>query len=87
MSETTVTIPDDWLPELEPYRDRLAELLLLGLSQMRLQEALLVYQRGLVSFGRAAELARLSEPELARHATALGIAPRYDEQMVGEELA
>lgn len=87
MSETTVTIPAEWMRELEPYKDRLPELLLLGLSQFRLQEALALYQRGLVSFGRAAELARLPEAELARQATAIGIVPQYDEQTVGEELA
>ena len=87
MSEMIVTIPDESMRELEPYKDRFAELLLLGLSQARLQEALLLYQRGMVSFGRAAELAHLPEAELARHATALGFCPRYDEQMIQEELA
>lgn len=87
MPEATVTIPDEWISDLEPYRDRLTELLLLGLSQLRLQEALLLYQRGLISFGRAAELARVSPTELSRHATAMGVEPRYDERMVQEELA
>ncbi|MBI2303017.1 MAG: UPF0175 family protein [Armatimonadetes bacterium] len=87
MPEPSVTIPAEWAEELEPYRDRLAELLLLGLSQMRRQEALLLYRRGVVSFGRAAEMARMPEPELSRYAAALGVAPRYEERMVGEELA
>lgn len=87
MSDAVVTIPDHVLPELAPYWDRLSELLLLGLSQLRLQEALVLYQRGLISFGRAAELAKVSETELARQATALGIAPRFDEQLAQEELA
>lgn len=87
MSEATVTIPDEWLAELEPYKDRLGELLLLGLSQVRIQEALLLYQRGLVSFGRAAELAKVPRAELVRQAAAFGVEPRSDDEMVEEELA
>jgi predicted HTH domain antitoxin len=61
-------------------------LLLLGLSQVKTQEALLLYQRGVVSFGRAAELAGFSEPELARQARAFGVQPRWAEKMVEEEV-
>ena len=46
MAKTTVEIPDQKMAELEAYRDRLGELLLLGLSQVKIQEALLLYQRG-----------------------------------------
>jgi len=48
---------------------------------------LLLYSRGLVSFGRAAELASLSEKEMIRHARAAGYQPRWSEEMVQEELA
>ncbi len=47
MAKTTVEIPDQKMAELEAYKDRLGELLLLGLSQVKIQEALLLYQRGL----------------------------------------
>ena len=87
MSEAVVTIPDEWMRELEPYQDRLGELLLLGLSQLRLQEALLLYQRRLVSFGRAAELARMPESDLVRYAAAMGITPNSDPSLPAEELA
>lgn len=87
MSEAVVHIPDELLPELAPYQERYGELLLLGLAQLRLQEALLLYERGAVSFGRAAELARLSEHELARQAAAAGVVPRSDAAMLAEELA
>ena len=59
----------------------------LGLSQVKIQEALLLYQRGLVSLGRAAELAGLPEQEMARQARAMGLSPRWTEKMVEEELA
>lgn len=86
MAKTTVEIPDNRLGELDGYKDRLGELLLLGLSQIKTQEALYLYKRGLVSFGRAAELAGLSRKELMRQARANGIEPRWSEKMVEEEL-
>ena len=60
MAKTTVEIPERKMAELEAYKDRLGELLLLGLSQVKIQEALLQKQRGLISIGRAAELARFN---------------------------
>lgn len=84
--KTVIEIPEQHQAELEPYRDRLMELLLLGLSQIRIQEALLLYRRGVVSIGRAAELARLSEQEMIRHARAFGVQPLWDEKMLEEEL-
>ena len=46
MARTTVEIPDHKMAELEAYKDRLGDLLLLGLSQVKIQEALLLYKRG-----------------------------------------
>jgi len=87
MAKTIIDISDDKLSELEPYKDRLGELLLLGLSQIKIQEVLLLYQRGLLSFGRAAELAGLSEQEMIRQARAFGVVPRWSEKMAEEEAA
>ena len=87
MAKATIEIPEDRLPELEAYKDRLGELLLLGLSQVKIQEALLLYRRGSVSFGRAAELAGLPEQEMVQQARAAGIEPHWTEAMVEEELA
>lgn len=87
MAKTMVEIPDERLQDLEAYKDRLGELLLLGLSQIRIQEALVLYKRGLVSFGRAAELAGLPEQEMMYQARAFGVHPLWSEKMVEEELA
>ena len=87
MAKAVVEIPDDRLQELDAYRNRWGELLLLGLCQVKIHEALLLYQRELVSFGRAAELAGLTEQEMMRHARAAGIHPRWHEEMMAEELA
>jgi predicted HTH domain antitoxin len=51
------------------------------------ERSLLFYSRGVVSFARAAELARLSQTEMAQQARVFGIKPRWSEQMVQEELA
>ena len=83
----TIQIPDEFAQELQQYKDRLREILLLGLTQLRVQEALMLYGRGLVSIGRAAELAGLPIDEMTRHAREAGVHPRFSEEMVKEELA
>lgn len=87
MAKTIVEIPDERAAELEAYKDRLGELLLLGLSQIKIQEAFFLYQRGLVSFGRAAELADLPKQEMVRQARAFGVHPQWSKKMVEQELA
>ena len=87
MAKTTVEIPDERLVELDGYKDRLGELLLLGLAQIKAHEALYLYKRGLISFGRASEIAGLSQQELMSQAKANGIQPRWSEEMAKEELA
>ncbi len=87
MAKTSVEIPTEQLFEIEKYKDRLGELLLLGLTQMKIQESLYLYKQGLVSFGRVAELAGLPLEEMMRQARAHGIKPRWSEKMVEEELA
>lgn len=87
MAKTMVEIPDHKMAELEAYKDRLGDLLLLGLSQIKIQEALLLYKRGVISIGRAAELAGSTEQEMANQARAFGIQPRWNEAQVQEELA
>ena len=86
MARTTVEVPDGRLAELEAYRDRLGEILLLGLSQVKIQEALLLYKRGLVSIGRAAELAGLSERDMIPQARAADIEPRWSASQIEEDL-
>ncbi len=87
MQQLVIELPDDVARQFKPYQDRLSEMVLLGLSQLKAQEALLLYAQGVVSFARAAELAGLSRAELIRHARGLGIEPRWSQQMLAEELA
>ena len=86
MAKATIEIPDERLVELDGYKDRLGELLLLGLAQIKVHEALYLYKRDLVSFGRASEIAGLPQQELMRQAMANGIQPRWSEKMVKGEL-
>jgi hypothetical protein len=87
MQKMIVEVPDELVAQLTPYQDRLPELMLLGLHQIKAQEALLLYNRGLISFARAAELAGLSRSEMIGQARAAGIKPRWSEQMAQEDLA
>ena len=87
MAKIIVEIPEARLPELPACQTKLGELLLLGLSEMKIQESLLLYQRGLISFARAAELAGVSQREMVRQARAFGISPCSDAKMIEAEVA
>jgi predicted HTH domain antitoxin len=87
MEKLIFEIPEDISEKLQPYKDKFQELVLLGLQQLKIQESLLLYSRGLVSLGRAAELAGLSEMEMIRQARAAGVQPRWSDEMLQEELA
>ncbi|MCX7839207.1 MAG: UPF0175 family protein [Anaerolineae bacterium] len=86
MERVTLEIPEELAGTLHIDQTRVKELVMLGFFQLKLQEALTLYKRGIVSFGRAAEIAGVSERELVRYARAYAIRPRWDEQMLHEEL-
>lgn len=87
MAKATIEIPDEQYAELGKYKDKISELLLLGLSQMKIEEAFILYQRNIVSFARAAELAGISQQDMMKQAKARGIEPHWSDKMVKEELA
>ena len=87
MEKLVIELPEDVAQQIGPYRERIPELVLLGLSQIKVQKALMLYSRGLVSLARAAEIAGVPRPEMIRQARAAGIAPRWSEEMVKEEVA
>ncbi len=86
MERVTLEIPDELAAEMHLDQSRLKELVLLGFSQLKIQEALALYKRGIVSFARAAEIAGVSQRDLVRQSYASGIRPRWDEEMLREEL-
>ena len=86
MAKIIVEIPEARLPELPACQKKPGELLLLGMSQMKIQESLLLYQRDLISFARAAELAGVSQREMIRQTRAFGLSPRLDPKMIEAEV-
>ena len=46
MQKLETEVPDDLMRELAPCHERVGELLALGLQQMKIAEALMLYQRG-----------------------------------------
>ena len=87
MKQMVIELSDDIARQVGPYQGRLHELVLLGLAQLKVQEALTLYTRGVVTFARAAEIAGLSLPEMVRQARAAGVSPRWSETMIAEEMA
>lgn len=86
MSRITLVLPDDLSTEIEPYRDRLDELLRLGLRELRKAESLVLLRAGAVSIGKAARLAGVPLREMIQYALAHGVRPPIDEEMIREEL-
>lgn len=87
MERLVIELSDEQARLIAPYRTRLTELMLLGLSQIKIHEALLLYRRGLVSFARAAELADVTRAEMIKQARAAGIQPRWSKDIAQDELA
>ena len=79
-------LPEETLEPLAILRDQwcAAEPSVHGGKKTR---ALLFYKQGLISIGRAAEIAGLTEQEMVQQARAFGIQPRWSETQVQEELA
>ncbi len=82
-----IDIPEEFINDFELRRGMLREVLLLGLHQLRMNEALLLYKQSVVSFGRAAELAKLSRQEMIQQVRVAGVEPRWSEDMLRSELA
>ncbi|MGD9894402.1 MAG: UPF0175 family protein [Dehalococcoidia bacterium] len=87
MEKLEITVSDELAGELKAYQGRIQDVLILGLRQVKIVEALALYDRGLISFGRAIELAGIQREELIREARAADIRPRWTEETVLEELA
>lgn len=87
METLTVTISETLYREIEPYRDELAELLRLGLRQVKMEQALAMYRQGGISLWRAARIGSVSLREMTQYAAAQGLRATADEETIREELA
>jgi predicted HTH domain antitoxin len=88
MTSLTVQLPDRLAKELsDASQEFIAEMLELGLHTRRVEQALAQYARGKMTLGAAAHLAGITEGEMARHAYARGLEPRFSDETLAEELA
>ena len=88
MSEKVlIEIPTDLADQLANRSEMVPEILRLGLRQLRVQEALLLYEQGVVTLARAAELADLPLQEMIQEARSKGIKPKWSDAMIEEEMA
>lgn len=87
MTNLTVDVPDRLAKELgKASQEFIAEMIELGLRTRRIEQALAQYARGEMTLGAAAQLAGIKESEMARHAYAHGLEPRFGEETLAEEL-
>jgi hypothetical protein len=88
MTNLTVQVPDRLAKELsEASQEFIAEMIELGLRTRKIEQALTEYARGELTIGAAAHLAGITEGDMARHAYARGLEPRFSEETLAEELA
>ena len=87
MTSFTVQLPDRLAQELTSAgQEFIADVIELGLRTRRIEQALTHYARGQMTLGAAAHLAGLTEGEMARHAYARGLEPRFSASTLAEEL-
>lgn len=80
-------ISEDLLKDLDiGDSSQLREIIQMGIKQMKIERALHLFEEGKISMGKAAESAGISLREMMLQASARGIKPTYDRQMVEEEM-
>ena len=87
METLTVSVSEALMKEIAPYRGELAELLRLGLRQVKMEQALALYKQGGISIWRGARLAGVSLREMTQYAAAQGLRAVVDDDTLREELA
>jgi predicted HTH domain antitoxin len=84
----TLKLPATLAEELSTAsQEFLVNVLERGLRQIKIERALERYSQGGISFGAAAQLAGVSQSELARQAYARGMEPPFSEKTLTEELS
>lgn len=87
MHTLTISIPEELSAELEPYQDKLDDLLRIGLRELKMEQALSLYKLGKLSLWKAARLADVSLREMTNYAIANGLRPIVDDKTIEEELS
>lgn len=63
----------------------LKEIIETGIKQVKIEKALQQFKEGNISIAKAAELASISLREMMLQASARGMTPHYDKEMIEEE--
>lgn len=87
MEQLVLEVPEGLVKELEAYRGNLGEILALGLRQIKMQQALVLFREAGVSLWRAARIAGVSLREMTQYAVSQGLRATCDEKTLEEELA
>ena len=87
MTRLSVTISEELSKEIKPYQDNIADLIAIGLKEMKIQQALSLFKEGNMSLWKAARMANVSLREMTSHAIAQGLQPPVDDLMLKEELS
>ncbi|MDM8528647.1 hypothetical protein QUF58_10640 [Anaerolineales bacterium HSG24] len=84
--QLTVDIPSEWLAGLDWQPNMLQEVIQIGIQQLKIRQALALYQAGGCSLGYVAEKFQIPRQALIIAARAKGIEPLFTETTVQEEL-
>ncbi|MBU7026738.1 MAG: UPF0175 family protein [Theionarchaea archaeon] len=79
-------ISEDLLKDLDIKASNLKEILEMGIKQMKIEKALQSFKERKISLAKAAELADIPLSEMMLQASARGIKPIYDQEMIDEEI-
>jgi len=72
---------------LEAYKGNLGEVLALGLRQIKMQQALVLFREAGVSLWKAARIAGVSLREMTQYAVSQGLRAACDDKTLEEDLA
>ena len=87
MSKVTIDFDEELLKDFN-FKDEnvIRHIFELGLTQLKIDQALRLYRQGGMSIGYAAQLAGIPKQEMFRQARVSGIEPSFSEQTLREEL-
>ena len=87
MGQISIEVPNQLSEELAAYKGNLVELLVLGLRQVKMQQALSLFRECGISLWRAARMADVSLREMTQYAVSQGLRATCDDQTMEEELS
>ena len=87
MSKVTIDFNEEVLKGFDFNNEKaIKHIFELGLTQLKIDQAIRLYKQGGMSIGYAAQLAGIPKQEMFRQARVRGIEPSFSEQTLREEL-